>query len=374
MYQADILIRQYSNEEEQGRNMKPFDGKRILVTGGTGSLGNVLVRRLLKGEMGTPEQVLVFSRDEAKQHFMRLDFMRRKSVTDDVIYKNFQDRLAFRIGDVRDYHSLSAVMSNTDIVVNAAALKQVPTCEYFPFEAVETNIGGAENIVRAIREHNLEVETVIGVSTDKACKPVNVMGMTKAIQERVFIRANLDCPNTRFVCVRYGNVLASRGSVIPYFHEQINCGGPVTITTMDMTRFLLNLDHAVDTIFRAYKEAKRGETYVPKVPSVRVVDIADILIGERPIKKIVVGIRPGEKNHEILVSEEEGIRTVDRGGFYAIQSILPEIAKIDPKAKALGKEFSSADNLMSKRELASLLRKNRLMIGDCIVDDREMVA
>jgi UDP-glucose 4-epimerase len=374
MCQTDILIKQYSSEKEQGRNMKSFDGKRILVTGGTGSLGNVLVRRLLKGEMGTPEQILVFSRDEAKQHFMRLDYMRRKSVTDDVIYKNFQDRLAFRIGDVRDYHSLSAVMTNADIVINAAALKQVPTCEYFPFEAVETNIGGAENIVRAIREHDLEVETVIGVSTDKACKPVNVMGMTKAIQERVFIRANLDCPNTRFICVRYGNVLASRGSVIPYFHEQINCGGPVTITTTEMTRFLLNLDHAVDTIFRAYKEARRGETYVPKVPSVRVVDIADILIGERPIKKIVVGIRPGEKNHEILVSEEESIRTVDRGRFYAIQSILPEIMEIDPKAKVLGREFSSADNLMSKRELATLLRKNRLMIGDRIVEDREMVA
>ena len=211
--------------------MLPLDNKRVLITGGTGSLGKVLVRRLLCEELGRPRQIIVFSRDEAKQHFMRLEYMNRGQATDEVIYRNFEAILAFRIGDVRDYHSVAAALSNVDVVFNAAALKQVPTCEYFPFEAVQTNIGGPENIVRAIREHHLAVETVIGISTDKACKPVNVMGMTKAIQERVFISANLDLPHTRFICARYGNVLASRGSVIPLFHDQIGRGGPVTLTT-----------------------------------------------------------------------------------------------------------------------------------------------
>ena len=151
------------------------------------------------------------------------------------------------------------------------------------------------------------------------------MGMTKAIQERIFIKANLDCPNTRFICVRYGNVLASRGSVIPLFHDQILQGGPLTITTEDMTRFLLSLDQAVDTIFAAIENARRGETYSPRVPSARVIDIATTLIGERPIDIVVTGIRPGEKIHEILVSEEEAHRTIERGNYYAILPVLPEL-------------------------------------------------
>jgi len=149
--------------------------------------------------------------------------------------------------------------------------------------------------VRSIRELHLPIETVVGISTDKACKPVNVMGMTKAIQERVFIQGNLNCPDARFICVRYGNVLASRGSVIPLFHDQIRNGGPVTITTLEMSRFLLSLDQAVDTIFAAIREARRGETYIPRVPSARVVDIAAALIGKRDIQTVVTGIRPGEK-------------------------------------------------------------------------------
>src|SRR5439155_5295164 len=157
-------------------------------------------------------------------------------------YRNFQERLQFRIGDVRDLHAVAAALRGADVVVHAAALKQVPTCEYFPFEAVSTNVGGMENIVRAIREQDLPVETVIGISTDKACKPVNVMGMTKAVQERLVVEANLRAPQTRFVCVRYGNVLTSRGSVVPLFRFQIANGGPVTVTTPEMTRFLLTLE------------------------------------------------------------------------------------------------------------------------------------
>jgi FlaA1/EpsC-like NDP-sugar epimerase len=348
--------------------------KRIVVTGGTGSLGKVLVRRLLSGEMGKPQQIVVFSRDEAKQHEMRLAYQHRKMATDEVIYHNFEQLLQFRIGDVRDIHSVSSVLRDADVVFNAAALKQVPSCEYFPYEAVQTNIVGAENIVRAIREYQLPVETVVGVSTDKACKPVNVMGMTKAIQERIFVKANLDYPATRFICVRYGNVLASRGSVIPLFHEQIRRGGPVTITTTDMTRFLLSLEQAVDTVFAAIRNANAGETFIPRVPSSRVVDIVDALIGDRPIERIVSGIRPGEKVHEILISEEEAYRAVARGDYYVIIPMLPELQKASEVERPLGREYSSADNVMTKEEVVALLRKHELMIEDKVTYEEDMLA
>jgi FlaA1/EpsC-like NDP-sugar epimerase len=347
--------------------------KSIVVTGGTGSLGKVLVRRLLSGEMGLPQKITVFSRDEAKQNDMRLAYLHRKVATDEVIYHNFEQLLQFRIGDVRDLHSVSTVLRDADVVFNAAALKQVPSCEYFPYEAVQTNIVGAENIVRAIREHALPVETVVGVSTDKACKPVNVMGMTKAIQERIFVRANLDSVKTRFICVRYGNVLASRGSVIPLFHEQISHGGPVTITTAEMTRFLLSLEQAVDTIFAALRDANAGETYIPRVPSARVVDIAEVLIGARPIETKITGIRPGEKVHEILVSEEEAHRTTDRGDYYTIMPMLPELVTAKMKSP-LEKEYSSNDLLMTKPELAELLKKHNLRVEDNLELSEDVLA
>jgi FlaA1/EpsC-like NDP-sugar epimerase len=347
--------------------------KRVLVTGGTGSLGKVLVRRLLSGEMGKPRKIIIFSRDEAKQHDMRMAYLNRRSVTDEIIYRNFEQLLEFRIGDVRNYHSVAAALRDADFVFNAAALKQVPTCEYFPYEAVQTNIGGAENIVRAIREHDLPVKTVVGISTDKACKPVNVMGMTKAIQERVFIRANLDCPNTRFICVRYGNVLASRGSVIPLFHEQIRTGGPVTITTREMTRFLLSLDQAVDLIFTALKDAGRGETFIPKVPSANMTDVARALIGDLPIEIVFTGVRPGEKTHEILISEEEANRTIDRGKHYAILPILPEICQTDQIDAPLGREYSSADYVLTQEEVKSLLDGHGLLSINHLELDGELL-
>lgn len=349
-------------------------GKNIVVTGGTGSLGKVLVRRLLTGEVGLPRQVTVFSRDEAKQHSMRLAFQHLRTATDEVIYHNFEQLLRFHIGDVRDLHSVSTVLRDTDVVFNAAALKQVPSCEYFPFEAVQTNIIGAENIIRVVRENRLPVETVVGVSTDKACKPVNVMGMTKAVQERLFVRANLDSNGTRFICVRYGNVLSSRGSVIPLFHEQIRRGGPVTITTTDMTRFLLSLEQAVDTIFAAVREARRGETYIPRVSSARVIDVAAALVGDQPVETIVTGIRPGEKVHEILVSEEEAHRTVERGDYYVIQPMLPELGSPEQASGALDKEYSSADNVMNKTQVADLLKKHKLMVSDRFVYEEDMLA
>lgn len=353
--------------------MKLFGGKRILITGGTGSLGRALVRRLLGGDLGEPKKIIVFSRDEAKQHYMRLEYLHKIAATDEVIFHNFQQKLEFRIGDIRNFHSVSAALRDVDLVFNAAAIKQVPTCEYFPYEAVETNITGAQNIVQAIKEHNLPVETVVGISTDKACKPVNVMGMTKAIQERIFINANIIVPSTRFIAVRYGNVMASRGSVIPLFIDQIKNGGPVTLTTTDMTRFLVTLDEAVDTAFTALSEGLPGETYIPKKPSARVIDIAKALIGDRKINLEVIGIRPGEKIHEILVSEEESFRTIERNCWLVILPMLPELRTATYTA-LLGSEYSSKNSVISSEETAALLRMKGLMLENIFLDTLEPLA
>ena len=335
--------------------MNFLEGKKVLVTGGTGSLGQSLVRRILSGEKGRPARVTVFSRDEAKQHYMRLAFMHQTTATDDIIYQNSQDLLNFRIGDVRDYSALLAAMRGIDVVFHAAALKQVPSCEYFPFEAIMTNIFGAQNVARAIRENNLSVEKVVGISTDKACKPINVMGMTKALQERVLIEANRDCPKTDFMCVRYGNVIASRGSIVPLFVEQIRKNQPITVTLKEMTRFLLSLDKAVDTVFAAIENGKRGETYVPQVAAAKMIDVAKSLMGEKNLPVLFTGIRPGEKVHEIMVSEEECFRTIERGGYYVILPVLPELRDTAEFVPALQVEYSSKDKNISIAELRTLL-------------------
>jgi UDP-glucose 4-epimerase len=339
------------------RRSRPLEGKRILVTGGTGSLGQVLVHRLLGGEMGQPSEIIVFSRDEAKQHEMRLRYKQKPTATEEIIYHNSRELLSFRIGDVRDHSSVTGALRDVQVVFNAAALKQVPTCEYFPFEAVQTNVVGPQNVVRAVRENRGTVETVVGISTDKACKPINVMGMTKALQERIFLEANLECPQTRFVCVRYGNVISSRGSVVPLFLDQIRQGGPVTITLAEMTRFLLTLDEAVDTIFAAVRSGRPGETYIPRVPSARVVDIASTLMNGKQVPIVYTGIRPGEKIHEILVSEEECYRTSERDGYYVIHSILPELTPEPPAKQVLQGAFSSADALLDREKVKKILSR-----------------
>lgn len=341
------------------------EGKTILVTGGTGSMGKTLVRRMLTGEQGTPKKIIVLSRDEAKQHDMRMTYLHKLVATDEVIYRNFMNVLEFRIGDVRNYADVCSAVKNADIVINAAALKQVPACEYFPVQAVMTNCMGPANIVRAIEENGYPVNTVVAISTDKACKPINVMGMTKSIQERIITTANILNPQTRFICVRYGNVLASRGSVIPLFHGQIRNGGPVTITVPEMTRFLLSLDQAVDTVFTALREARRGETYVPNAPATSIINIAQALIGNRPVEIKVTGIRPGEKIDEIMVSEEEAYHCVKRGDYYAILPMLPELhVEEEPVIKALEKEFSSADKVLDLDKTIELLKRNKLMIDN----------
>lgn len=345
--------------------MFSLEKKKILVTGGTGSMGRTFVHRVLSGELGTPKKIIVFSRDEAKQHDMRMAYLNKTVSTEEVIYRNFMNVLEFRIGDIRNYPDVCSAVRDADVVVNAAAMKQVPTCEYFPVQAVLTNCMGASNVIRAIKENRYSVDTVIGISTDKACKPINVMGMTKSIQERIFISANILVSTTRFICVRYGNVLASRGSVIPLFHSQINNGGPVTVTVPEMTRFLLSLNQAVDTVFEALCHARPGETFVPNAPSATAMNIARALINGRDIEIKITGIRPGEKMHEIMVSEEEIHHCIKRGDYYAILPMLPELIQENKKEdNSLTKEFSSADRVLDLEDTVDLLKKHDLMSED----------
>ena len=233
---------------------------------------------------------------------------------------------------------------------------------------------GAANVVRAIGEFAFPVQAVVGISTDKACKPVNVMGMSKAVAERILIAANVLNRRTRFVCVRYGNVLASRGSVIPLFHQQIRRGGPVTVTAPTMTRFLMTLDQAVEVVFEALANARPGEIIVPRAPAALVTDVARALIGDRDVEVRVTGIRPGEKEHEILVSEEECRHTYRRGGYYVITPMLPELRHAEPAyGEPLNREYSSADAPVGPEETAVLLRQNRLLVDQADFSTAELL-
>lgn len=343
--------------------MTMFEGRRVLITGGTGSLGRALVHRLLSGNNGTPARIIVMSRDEAKQHDMRLSYLRDSASTDEVIYHNFERLLTFRIGDVRDYADVCRAIRDVDIVVNAAAMKQVPTCEYFPDQALDTNCIGAINIARAIDELRPSVSAVIGISTDKACEPVNVMGLTKALQERIFIAANLGAHSTRFVMVRYGNIVASRGSVIPLFQEQLRRGGPLTVTHPEMTRFLLTLESAVDTICMAATHGRRGEIYVATGASVKIVHVANAMAAESDCRVVFTEIRPGEKLHEVIVSREECRRVVERGSYYVIRPMLPELQQETGSDDRDGPQdaLTSANNVLSFSETVSLLETNGIV-------------
>ena len=330
-----------------------LDGAAVLITGGTGSLGQTLVRRLLHGDLGRPDKIIVFSRCEAKQYAMKTTWHHAQGATDDIYYHNFEELIQFRIGDMRDPVTVAEAVEEADVVFHAAAMKQVPTCEYFPSEAVATNTGGATNVVRAARRSK-RTRALVAISTDKASKPINVMGMTKAIQERIVVEGNIGQDHCRMIAVRYGNVLSSRGSVIPLFAQQIAAGGPLTLTLPEMTRFLLSLDTAVDTVFAALRAADPGEIFVPQAPSARIVDVAATMIGDRPIETRFTGIRPGEKIHEILVSEEEAFRTTEREGHYVIQPQLPELHPADGPRPLTG-EYSSADAVVTGSDLVELV-------------------
>lgn len=300
--------------------------KTVLVTGGTGSFGNFIVRRLL--DVGVKE-VRVMSRDEKKQYDMRVLYDRRSD-------------LKFFIGDIRSPAAVDEAMSGVDIVFQAAALKQVPTCENFPMEAVQTNVLGVENVVKSAMAN--QVERMVTISTDKAVKPVNVMGMTKALQERLVINANRSERNrgTRLACVRYGNVLRSRGSVVPLFRQLLAAGKTLTITHEKMTRFLLTLNDAIDLVLYAAEHTRGGEIFVRKAPSALILDMGRVLSEElqKPFQYRVIGTLPGEKLNEILVSEEELERSEDRGQYY---KIFPWWSEERPYA--IRQEYSSLDAL-----------------------------
>ena len=275
------------------------NGKTILLTGGTGSFGKHFCRLLL--DRFQPKAIRIYSRDELKQHEMRQEFG--------------DDRLRYFIGDVRDADRLRRAMEGADYVVHAAALKQVPACEYNPFEAVKTNIHGAQNVMDAAIDAG--VEKVVALSTDKAVNPVNLYGATKLCADKLFIQGNAYAGGrrTRFACVRYGNVIASRGSVIPLFLKQRETG-VLTVTDPRMTRFWITLDQAVELVLKAFRYMQGGEIFIPKIPSMRIMDLAKAICPECSIKTI--GIRPGEKLHEALTGEDEARNTVSYKGMYVV--------------------------------------------------------
>ncbi|NPV06373.1 MAG: polysaccharide biosynthesis protein [Anaerolineae bacterium] len=311
---------------------------RVLVTGGTGSFGNFVVRQLLA--LGAAE-VRVLSRDEKKQHDMR------------VFYSGSQN-LSLVVGDIRDREVVDEAMAGIHMVFQAAALKQVPNCERYPMEAIRTNVLGVENVVQSALANGVQV--LVAISTDKAVKPVNVMGMTKALQERLVLRANLSRANrgTRLSCVRYGNVLRSRGSVVPFFRGQLAQGKRLTITDERMTRFLLTLHDAIDLVLYAAEYAQGGEIFVRKAPSARILDIAQVLCEEagREFEYEVIGVLPGEKLNEILVSEEELARTADCGEYYRVHPWWST-----ERPAALQQEYSSRDELVGREEVRSLIAR-----------------
>ena len=318
-----------------------MEGKNILITGGTGSFGHQIVSQLLKFQ---PNKIVVFSRDEKKQYDMQNEF------------KEYLDLLEFIIGDVRDYTSIYDATKNIDIVYHAAALKQVPNSENHPFEAVKTNVIGAENVRRAAIEN--EVDVVVAVSTDKAVKPINVMGMTKAIQERLMLNSTNGKWDTKFICVRYGNVIGSRGSVIPFFKDRIEKGKFLPITNYEMTRFLLRLEEAIDLVFKTTVEGETGQLFVKKMPACYIINLAkvmsEVMTGkdDYPIKE--VGIRPGEKIHEVLVSEEEMRRAVETEEHYVIYP-YGELEKTS-LLRDLNEYNSNNTQMLEDNEIMSLLK------------------
>jgi UDP-N-acetylglucosamine 4,6-dehydratase len=283
--------------------MLEWKDKSILITGGTGSFGKKFIQILLKEFH--PKKIIIFSRDELKQHEMRMN--------------GFDDpAMRYFIGDVRDASRLRRAMREVDIVVHAAALKQVPACEYNPIEAVLTNVMGARNVIEAALD--TEVEKVIALSTDKAVNPVNLYGATKLVAEKLFIQANSysGTRRTRFACVRYGNVVGSRGSVIPLFMDQRK-SGKITITDPRMTRFWITLEQGVHFVVRCIEQINGGEVFVPKIPSMNIMDLAKAVAPECEVS--LIGIRPGEKLHEVLIGEDESWHAVETSGMFVIKPL-----------------------------------------------------
>ncbi|MCJ7730075.1 MAG: polysaccharide biosynthesis protein [Sedimentisphaerales bacterium] len=318
--------------------------KNILVTGGTGSFGHQIVQELFKYE---PASINVFSRDEKKQCDMANLYAKH-------------DNLFFNIGDIRDSERTREAMRGINIVFNAAALKQVPNCEYAPYEAVKTNIIGANNVREAAIENDVEI--VVSISTDKAVKPVNVMGMTKAVQERIMLDPSYRGTKTKFVCVRYGNVLGSRGSVVPFFCDCIKGGLPLPVTNSAMTRFQLTLQESVQLVLWATVKGESGDLWVQKMPAANIIDLAKALsygiTGREDYPIEIVGTRPGEKMHEVLVSEEEMWRAKELYRYYHIPGWATPEGKHGTKIADVKEYSSDTTHRMSITEILEMLKSD----------------
>lgn len=288
--------------------MSLFKDKTLMITGGTGSFGNVVLNRFLNTDIG---EIRVFSRDEKKQDDMRHEFQAKMP--------EVADKIKFYIGDVRDLQSVRSAMRGVDYIFHAAALKQVPSCEFFPMEAVRTNVIGTDNVLTAAIEEG--VECVICLSTDKAAYPINSMGMTKAIEEKVAIAKSRMSGKTKICCTRYGNVMCSRGSVIPLWIDQIKVGNPITVTEPSMTRFIMSLEEAVDLVLFAFEHGENGDLLIKKAPACTIQTQAEAvceLFGGKKEDIKVIGIRHGEKMYETLLTNEECAKAVDMGEFYRV--------------------------------------------------------
>ncbi len=288
--------------------MSLFEGKTLLITGGTGSFGNADLNRFLQTDIG---EIRVFSRDEKKQDDMRHEFQARMP--------EVAEKIKFFIGDVRDIQSVRNAMPGVHYIFHAAALKQVPSCEFFPMEAVRTNVIGTENVLTAAVEEG--VESVICLSTDKAAYPVNAMGITKALEERIAVAKSRTAKNTKICCTRYGNVMCSRGSVIPLWIDQIRNGQTITITDPAMTRFIMSLEEAVDLVLFAFEHGETGDLFIKKAPACTIQTQAEAvceLFGGKKEKIKIIGIRHGEKLYETLLTNEECAKAVDMGDFYRV--------------------------------------------------------
>lgn len=288
--------------------MSLFTGKTLMITGGTGSFGNAVLNRFLTTDIG---EIRIFSRDEKKQDDMRHDFQ--------VKFPKYADKIKFYIGDVRDLSSVKEAMHGVDYVFHAAALKQVPSCEFFPMQAVQTNVIGTDNVLTAAIDEG--VECVICLSTDKAAYPINAMGITKAVEEKVAVAKSRNSGKTKICCTRYGNVMCSRGSVIPLWIDQIKSGNPITITDGSMTRFIMSLEEAVDLVLFAFEHGENGDLLIQKAPACTIQTQAEAvceLFGGRKEDIRVIGIRHGEKMYETLLTNEECAKAVDMGEFYRV--------------------------------------------------------
>ena len=285
-----------------------FINKTLMITGGTGSFGNAVLNRFLATDIG---EIRIFSRDEKKQDDMRHEYQAK--------YPAFADKIKFYIGDVRSLESVRSAMHGVDYIFHAAALKQVPSCEFFPMEAVRTNVIGTDNVLTAAIEEG--VECVICLSTDKAAYPINAMGITKAIEEKVAVAKSRYSGKTKICCTRYGNVMCSRGSVIPLWIDQIKAGNPITITEPSMTRFIMSLEEAVDLVLFAFEHGENGDLLIQKAPACTIQTQAEAvceLFGGKKEDIKVIGIRHGEKMYETLLTNEECAKAVDMGNFYRV--------------------------------------------------------